>query len=163
MTDNSTINYLAKNSDFSNLHFCAENKIDYTINNNDVIIYYKDLQVYTNFKDYCYVNPDNEIINMKLLLLTNFNIINILNILNNNNEFPIVNVTLYNDVYNFFHIYNEKSKVNIDYNLIDKNSLSYKETNLINIKIPKELLFNENKIREILLCEVKKINSNFEH
>jgi ubiquitin-protein ligase len=148
----------------TDIQFLIDNGIDYDVSNSSVVIYYKeDLKIYTNFRDYCYVHPDNEIINMKLLLLNEFDITNILNVLNNYDKSFDVNMNTYTDIYNVFHVYNENTKINIDYNLIEKNSLNYKESNLINTKIPKELLFNENKIREILLYEIKKINTNFEH
>jgi ubiquitin-protein ligase len=148
----------------TDIQFLIDNGIDYDVNNNSIVIYYKDdLQIYTNFTEYCYVHPDNENINMKLLLLNKFDITSILNILNNYDKRFNIDINIYDDIYNVFHVYNENTKINIDYNLIEKNSLNYKESNWINTKIPKELLFNENKIREILLYEIKKINTNFEH
>jgi ubiquitin-protein ligase len=147
----------------NNLEYLDESKICYNINDNNILIHYEKLKIYTNFKNYCYIEPDNEIINIKLLLLNNFNLTDIFNIINNDNKKIIEKINEYTDVYNFFQTYDEDTKIKIDYNLIEKNSLNYKETNLVNIKIPKELLFTGNKIREILLHEVKKINSNFEH
>jgi len=82
--------------------------------------------------------------------------------LENNSE--IIKIEL-QDKYHFYQKINEITKLIINYELLEKESKMYRETNyIIDVsKFPKELLFNPNQIYKIISSEIKDINQNMNY
>jgi ubiquitin-protein ligase len=153
---NNTINYIDSN--------IGQDEIDIRINNNNI-------KLLSDFKNYCYVeqNDDNSTqsinldkLNLELVFL-NMSIDNVLKTIDN--YFSDKKVNNYIDIYNFTNTFEENTKYKIDYTELLNNYKQNKDeiNNNIKNKIPKELLLNQNQIYKLLINEIKHINNNFEY
>ena len=122
----------------------------------------------TDFDYYCYFESEIlDVSELNCIFLDNKkntceNIINnIQQFLNIISELDIVDIQT-QDKFNIFQKIEDVSKIQINYDLIEKESKKlrdYKTSIDIN-KFPKNLLFNSNQIYQIIIQEIKQINKN---
>jgi ubiquitin-protein ligase len=145
---------------------CYENDGNYDmkikIDNNILIII-------TNFENYCYINNNDEL-NDKLLYSNEYKSIeSLINFLVQINKIEINKITdyQYDDKYHFFNKLEEKTKININYNLVQEVSRNYINSNkdkmIFHKSISRDLLLNGNQLYNLILNEVKKINTTFDY
>ncbi len=155
---------ILKNNNWNNkFNFisCIDNDTFYILN-----LFFNEtkLEFITDFNTYCVCDKLNDI-NYSFLCLNNYSPKTILKTLDNfNNNKNIINFT---DEFNFYQTFKQNSKFDLNYTELKIQSKKFSKNikNLININIPKELLFNENQIYTILINEITKINTNntFKH
>ena len=131
-----------------------------------------EINIITDYLNYCYIDSlenDNEYLK-NLIEIFNINIIfsnkylsNILNLLNKtfNTSNDLIKVN-YKDYYNIFRKSNNINKIDIDYDLVNINFNNFNSTisKKVSDNIPKELVLNSHQIKNLLINEIKKINSN---
>lgn len=137
----------------------SEENINININGNNI-------NIISNFKEYCYIecfSKNIDKINLILLLTNNKSFLNILKIIDEN----LLNDThhVYNDIFNFYNKFDEKTKIKINYEELYLVSKQQKNSNIqFNVSlIPKGLLLNQQQIYNLILNEIKIINSNFNY
>jgi hypothetical protein len=69
----------------------------------------------------------------------------------------------YNDYYHFYNKIDEKSKIFIDFNELNKEIKKNIIVNKTLVKIPNELLLNNNQLLKLIQNEIKNINSNYDY
>ena len=155
---------LSSNNFNNNINFikCLDDE-----NNNyeiELLFNENNLKIFTDLNNYCYIKSffDEDKINQIILFNKNYKSIEsiIKSIDNYKINSNIRKRIKYEDIYHFFEKVPEKTKVDIDFTILKKTINKNKN---LNIKIPKELLLNENQIFQLIINEIKKINSNFEY
>ena len=149
------INNIIVNSCIEDNNEC---ELKLTINNNN-------FKILSNFKNYCYIESvlyNTDELNQHILFSNKYksleNIINTIIHFKFNEENP--KKIKYTDKYHFYNLLEEKTKLKLNFNELKNNK---NENNLLNIKIPRELLLNNNQINQLIINEIKKINSNYEY
>jgi ubiquitin-protein ligase len=159
---------LLKLDKFNNLTFvsCFEDEESYDIkitkNSNTFCIL-------TNFNNYCYIESstiNTNKLNQEILNAKYYN--NLESILNSINLFTFDTSKRkrikYNDVYNFYNVIDEKTKVFINFKELENENNKISKISPGSLpKIPKELLLNKNQLFKLIQTEIKKINSNYEY
>ena len=134
--------------------------LHFSINNNPV-------KLTTDFNVYCYFESEilnTTQLNLDLCVKDEKTPELILKCINNiNYEKPIIN-----EIQDYYHIYQKISNISkfpIDFDVLEKESKIFRETNqTVDLsKIPKELLFNTNQIFRIIKNEIISINENMKH
>lgn len=156
------INIILQQQQFSNiiLKSYTNNSLDTTI---IFIINNITIKILTDFNSYCY--SDSEYENIKLF---NINIIFLdkteLNIIT---ELHKIFINRHNNIDNYFAIHNKIKNVikhEIDYNIFKLNLSKYYDTNiLLDILHNKDIIFNKKELINILVNELRKINSNLKY
>jgi len=123
--------------------------------------------IFTDFKNYCYIKSENEYINEEInqIILNNKSYKSLCQIIN-----VIINFKLdeneindiYIDKYHFYKKIDEKTKIYINYNEL-QNKSEIKQNNYSKLKIPKELLLNSQQLFQLVINEIKKINTNYQY
>jgi len=134
----------------------------YTI---DIVIESIPYTMVTNFDNYCYF--ESEIINsdnINILFFDNVqnsynNIIDKLKNISKNKETPKI---IINDTFYLHQKINKKSKVFIDYNLLETHHKLHHKSNIkFDIsKFPKELILTSHQIFQLIVNEIKSFNGN---
>jgi hypothetical protein len=135
-------------------YYLDQLKIIFIINN-------KNIELYTEFNKYCYINEDNDF-NYKMILIkkTPENIIRELNQLTKSSDFKSNDlVEIYDDRYNLNYKIILFSKNNIDFDKLYLLLIG-KHSNFKLSQIPKNLLLSSKNICNIIINEIKKVNSN---
>lgn len=161
---------LLKSSNFINniklLSYLVENNI-YNIK---IEIDNNILNILSDFKIFCYI--ESSLYNTERLnnmILYNKKDISLENIIITLDTFDFVNKevekVVYTDLFHFYNKIEEKIKVFIDYEQLELARLTKsKSDNIYNkIVIPKELLLNNKQQYQLILSEIKNINSNHSH
>jgi ubiquitin-protein ligase len=162
------INTISFNNSF-NIIECLEsddNIYFITISFNNII-----LKLTTNLKNYCLLDDDNILKGLKYKLLyslhfsndINNNLLNIIKMIDNYKPNKLLFNYIFNDPYHFFNNIETKIKYNLDIINIKIKSKNVSNNNNTNIKIPKELLLNNNQILSLLFNEINKINTNYDY
>ena len=125
------------------------------------------LKLTTDFDTYCFCESnDTQIDKINALFYENkkmdvkFIISKLLFSLNEQQDIDIV------DKYHIYQKFDDFSKISIDYDLLEKESIQYQINNSsILSKVPKELLFNSKQIYNMIINEIKTFNknTNFKH
>jgi ubiquitin-protein ligase len=123
-------------------------------------------KIISNFNDYCYIysnSCDIDEINQKILYENKYKSLNeIINILYTYKINEIINYKIiYEDTYNFYNKIDEKIKVYINYDELEKQNNIKKKTIKNIINIPNNLLLNNKQIYQLVVNEIKKVNTNF--
>lgn len=158
---NNKINNIIVNSCIEEDNEC-ELKLTIDDNNN--------IKILSNFKDYCYIESSlysTDELNQHILFSNKYKslegIINTIISFKFNYE-NARKKKKYNDKYHFYNELEEKTKLKLNfkelYTIAKNNKI---DNSLLNIKIPKELLLNNNQINQLIITEIKKINSNYEY
>ena len=170
-------NYIEAINNIIIYNYVDEYKLINNINNTYELLLLKlkiVLKIITNFKDYCFVESDNNLLKEQI---NKFNIIIVFkdktpeNIIKNINKIIKINNDLinYEDIDNFnilkkMHNYLEFSKIKMNYHHIKKILLKNDTTKEINYyNIPKNLLLNQSQIANLLINEIFTINKNKEY
>ena len=128
------------------------------------------LKILSDFKSYCYIESslyNTDELNQHILFSNKYKSLE--SIINTviNFKFYTTNITKkikYNDKFHFYKELEEKTKLKLNYKELETEIKTNKNKNsLLNIKIPKELLLNNNQINHLIITEMKKINSNYEY
>lgn len=159
---------LLKLDKFNNLTFvsCFEDEESYDIK---IIKNSNTFCILTNFNNYCYIESstiNTNKLNQEILNAKYYN--NLESILNSINLFTFDTSKRkrikYNDVYNFYNIIDEKTKVFINFKELENENNKISKISPGSLpKIPKELLLNKNQLFKLIQTEIKKINSNYEY
>ena len=140
----------------------SKNEVIFNISKNGVLLDTNDyqIQLYTDFNKYCYINDENNDFNYNILLIskTPDNIMKELLKIN----FPIIEEIQDEDPYNINYNISIFTKNNIDY---DKLYIKLQEkTNISKLtQVPKTLLLSSKQICNIIINEIKKVNYNREY
>ena len=159
MTEINVKNVINKYNMDIKLLSCIEHDQNYFL---ELIIKNYNFKLITDFDNYCYVESyDFNIsdINFKLIYY-NKSIHSILKYLYDYEFDTKENKIIFDDKYNFYNKIEEKTKYYIDYKLLNKTEEKIKHEI---IKIPKELLLNQNQIFQLIINEIKTINNNFNY
>lgn len=128
------------------------------------------IRILSNFKNYCYIESslyDIDDLNQYILHSNKYKSLE--NVINAVIEFKYDNTNIkkkikYTDKYHFYNKLDERTKYKIDFKELETITKNSKiENSSLNIKIPKELLLNNNQIYQLIVTEIKKINSNFDY
>jgi ubiquitin-protein ligase len=158
------LNDFIKKNNISNIviNSCLEEdnecELKLTIDNNN-------LQILSDFKNYCYIESslyNTDKLNQYILFENKYKSLEVVidTIIKFKFNEEIDNKVEYADKFHFYNLLEEKTKLKLDYIELDNIAKKYKSNNLINIKIPKELLLNINQINQLIITEIKNINSN---
>jgi len=128
------------------------------------------IRILSNFKNYCYIESslyDIDDLNQYILHSNKYKSLE--SVINAVIEFKYENTNIkkkikYTDKYHFYNKLDERTKYKLDFKELEAITKNNKiENSSLNIKIPKELLLNNNQIYQLIVTEIKKINSNFDY
>jgi ubiquitin-protein ligase len=125
------------------------------------------INIISDFIVFCYIESslyntekiNNLILYNKIILLENI----LIALDSFDFEESKVEQIIYNDSFHFYNKIEEKTKIFIDYNQLDILKKSQSDNIYNNIVIPKGLLLNNKQIYQLILNEIKNINSNYNH
>ena len=140
----------------------SKNEVIFNISKNGLLLDTNDyqIQLYTDFNKYCYINDENNDFNYNILLIskTPDNIMKELLKIN----FPIIEEIQDEDPYNINYKISIFTKNDIDYDKLYIKLLE--KTNISKLtQVPKTLLLSSKQICNIIINEIKKVNYNKEY
>lgn len=124
--------------------------------------------IFTNLQNYCYVKYGNDYIcdEINQIILTNKYYTSLVQIIDTIINFKLEDTredeNNYIDKYHFYRKLDEKTKVYINYKEL-QNKSGTKKNIYSHLKIPKELLLNNQQLFQLVINEIKKINTNYDY
>lgn len=140
-----------------------ECELKLTINDNN-------FRILGDFKNYCYIESslyNTNDLNQYILFSNKYksleSVVNTIIHFKFNEKNDNKKIT-YTDKYHFYNLLEEKTKLKLNFEELEIIAkTNKKDNNSLNIKIPKELLLNSNQIKQLIISEIKKINSNYDY
>jgi ubiquitin-protein ligase len=151
---------------YKNIELLSFTKQSLNCYNIELSVSFYPLKIITDFNNYCYCKSDIILLErLNMLFITNdmktenyiFNILDKFEFQKKENKVQSI------DKFHIYQKYEILTKYKLDFEMLEKNSHLYRNSQIINNNISQNLLFNSNQVYNIIVNEIKKINQNMDY